>query len=784
MSKVQKSIGNGFSIFLLLPLLALIIPSFSYAGITDVVSTDKSFEYLRILFGDIVNVIQGGDGPAAPDHIIGQMSEVLNTGMLVFTGLISGYVFLVGVLNSANEGTVLGKSYNTMWIPMRMVLALSLVLPFQSGYSAMQVAVIWMGGQGIGLANSTWNAALDYMQATGSLYPPAIDPRFDDLADAYLSARVCVHGLNASDRRENLSDKEVVLERPDPAPSLQNPEEVPEFVESGELVQGKAYGNTESLGTILASRAAAAVAGYPAGVPRWYGSNFCGQVFFEFPAVDSTGNSAPAIAQYRKSILEAADALDVSLDIIAKDIVNHATNDALPAPDNDAFRLAVDTYKNAHKAALTTVMSTIAQDRLDSWISGDAKIASSPLGAREAGWLSAGAWYWDIQKINAETNELIKVKPRVMGADSELGKVEDFEIYSSALEDYKNSRMKVNKFGQLSNKLSESAYAETEGVDTDNNAVLEGVKQAISLAMYSPDPITALQNAGHSMITIMELALLSSKAAETALSIPDEMAKRKGGIIGAAASLISYPARLIGEEATKLVLGTSFLLAPLALMLAFYLPATPLILWILGVCGWFVLLIEAVIAAPIWAASHAMPEGDGFVGQRAQAGYMVILSLFLRPTLMLFGLFSSMVLMIVMGKVTLLLFIPFIQSMNSGYLTGIVTLFASLGILVMLLVQLSHRCYGLIHEVPDKVLRYIGGGAENLGESSGEQTNQRHFTSGSAAAVGSITKSKDSRDRKLAEAKKEQQRSIMEGAGGDSPDPQKSARDDFNKNNK
>jgi len=60
----------------------------------------------------------------------------------------------------------------------------------------------------------------------------------------------------------------------------------------------------------------------------------------------------------------------------------------------------------------------------------------------------------------------------------------------------------------------------------------------------------------------------------------------------------------------------------------------------------FVLLIEAAIAAPVWAANHVMPEAS-------KNGYMVMAFLFLRPTLMIFAFFISMIVMIGIGKVAM-----------------------------------------------------------------------------------------------------------------------------------
>jgi conjugal transfer/type IV secretion protein DotA/TraY len=60
----------------------------------------------------------------------------------------------------------------------------------------------------------------------------------------------------------------------------------------------------------------------------------------------------------------------------------------------------------------------------------------------------------------------------------------------------------------------------------------------------------------------------------------------------------------------------------------------------------FVLIIEAVIAAPVWAANHVMPEAS-------KNPYMVMAFLFLRPTLMIFAFFASLIVMIAIGKVAM-----------------------------------------------------------------------------------------------------------------------------------
>ena len=84
----------------LLPLLLL--SGGAFASITDVQPTDKSVEYLRYIFGSVVDIITGGTGPASPDSIMGALSEILNSGNWLINGRPGTYriqqLFLNGLL--------------------------------------------------------------------------------------------------------------------------------------------------------------------------------------------------------------------------------------------------------------------------------------------------------------------------------------------------------------------------------------------------------------------------------------------------------------------------------------------------------------------------------------------------------------------------------------------------------------------------------------------------------------------------------------------------------------
>lgn len=680
----------------LLILFPLLLSSFSAsASITDVEPSDKSVEYLRYIFGSTVDIITGGTGPAEPDSMLGAISEILNAGMLIFTGLIVGYVFLTGVLNSAHEGNPLGKSYSTMWIPLRMVLAVSLVLPFSGGYSTMQIGVLWVAGHGIGLANSTWSRALDYMAGTGTLYPPEISVNHEQMALNLLSSRVCMHAINTADRHLNIHDDPIEMVVGEYEGNLKGSAVARFFGVASEHKVMQRYASVYSSESAASEYAAASTTNFANGTPRHYGANPCGSVELKFSEIDSSNGSANLQRTFQKSIVDAHAILDEDLDSIAQQIVMRAVDENAPNPDISALYQVVVTYKKEYGKAVQAAVSGMADLKLNNWANGNPSASGSTMGARDAGWISVGAWYWDIQRLNAENQKMLSIKPIYTGFNDQVLQHPDFSMFETAIASYRDKMLVPNWDGTPVNALERSSYSDH---NLGLSVVLATAEKGLNLALTDPDPVSGLANFGHTIITTFETAYVVLKGLEIVAQTADDGAEALGGLSGGAARLVSSPLFQLAEGATSLLIFAGFLLIPLAIMLSFYLPATPMILWIMGVIGWFILLIEAVIAAPIWATSHAMPEGNGFVGQRAMAGYMVMLSLFLRPTLMIFGFFAAAVLIIVMGKVVALLFIPAMAGMVGDHLSGLFTLFAMLSIFTVLMIQIAHRVYGLIHE--------------------------------------------------------------------------------------
>ncbi|MCU7951273.1 MAG: DotA/TraY family protein [gamma proteobacterium symbiont of Bathyaustriella thionipta] len=705
----------------LLLFLLIVVSAPSYATVIDPPFTDKSVEYLKYIYGESTNIIFHTAGPGAPDTILGVMSAILNIGCLLFSGIIIGYTALSGVMNTAHEGQVMGKAYNSMWVPLRTTLALALMLPMASGFSVMQLGVLWFAGKGIGLADSTWEAALNHMDTSGTLYPPTVHVDGENIALRLLGMNICQAAVNqaAGEVAVTRSIKGHVIDLPDGAKGHKT---VISFSGKGSSFLGGYWDKITSYD----------LDELPA--------NVCGTSTISVSESTIGSNSYLTPVKEGEIRRDAYKELSTALTVLEDEMHVLAYNlvtDESPSWSGNEIADAAAVFESSITDAITTATSALNKE------------ANKNTGWKDTalknGWIDAGTWYISIVRLNEQ----------VQGFAKEITNVEFTEPNSDALSDSDSVVGLIKKANLiLTERTVNSKYgaikaSEESGLEDSKPSywpqVSEGIGAIINSSAKAEDPIIAMAQIGHGLIWTMEAAYIASRmlavvtgATSEAVkegSTPLELIPGLGGLLKTGSVFLAETAKLIAQDAVQIVTIGIILLFPVALSLAFYLPTLPYFMWAMGVAGWFVLLIEATIAAPIWAAAHSIPEGDGAINNHAKAGYMICLSLFMRPTLMLFGLFSSMILMVVMGRFVLLTFQPMMASVNAEHTSGIVTFIAFLMILTSLMIAIAHRAFGLIHEIPDKVLRYIGAMNENLGEAASEKQGRQVF-SGGVSRVG------------------------------------------------
>src|SRR3990167_3694843 len=129
--------------------------------------SDKSVYYLGQIFGSM-NGLLNSSSDIVDINILSTMFKTFNAIVVVIAALIVLYVTVVGVVMTAHEGEFMGKKWNNLWIPLRTVFGIAALVPTGSGYSSIQIVMMWVILQGIGAANTVWNTALAYSASVGS----------------------------------------------------------------------------------------------------------------------------------------------------------------------------------------------------------------------------------------------------------------------------------------------------------------------------------------------------------------------------------------------------------------------------------------------------------------------------------------------------------------------------------------------------------------------------------------------------------------------------------------
>jgi defect-in-organelle-trafficking protein DotA len=146
----------------------LCLPNLVFAGDGSLTFTPPPTDYSVIFLGDIFGIVDGvlhGTG----SQIMGEMFGVFNAAVLALGGIVVMYTLIVGTMNTAQEGQMLGQKWSSIWIPVRSTIGLAFLIPKSSGYCLMQVFIMWVCVQGVGAADKIWNAALDYLNRGGAI---------------------------------------------------------------------------------------------------------------------------------------------------------------------------------------------------------------------------------------------------------------------------------------------------------------------------------------------------------------------------------------------------------------------------------------------------------------------------------------------------------------------------------------------------------------------------------------------------------------------------------------
>jgi hypothetical protein len=114
---------------------------------------------------DTENPVYKPDTFPWPYHMgLHSMFAFYSTALLLVGMLIVIYYAVVVVVETAQTGTPFGKRFNTVWAPIRLVIAIGLLIPIGTGLNAAQYITLYVAKYGSNFASNGWltfNAAVN-----------------------------------------------------------------------------------------------------------------------------------------------------------------------------------------------------------------------------------------------------------------------------------------------------------------------------------------------------------------------------------------------------------------------------------------------------------------------------------------------------------------------------------------------------------------------------------------------------------------------------------------------
>jgi conjugal transfer/type IV secretion protein DotA/TraY len=640
-----------------------------------------------------VSANTGSSQIQSENTVIGQMLGQFTGFIMALAAAWVSYATIIQIHRAAETGRILSNTTSS-WAPVRLFLAIIMMFPLSTGFSAGQAAVIQVAMWGIGMAKTLYSNAVQSIGPDAMPIATPIIPGTRGVVAGLMQSEICRNLVNLASDDQNLV--------PEPTPTM---------------------GGTPGSGGYV-TWAYTLATGDATGQP------LCGSITIREPG--QPPNMAGVnidMAQQQETALTTVLASDIApvAQSAAQNLWQTRQASAL-APLQNAYTTAVQDYTNK----LTADASQAGQELQAAFEAAQARNGNVDLQQgqnqlNDLGWTAAGAYYLEIADLDGRTLSLLTATPTInppsyTGLGPSLSS--DLAPLIASVLDFQSQ---LSTYIQTADGLSApgggSDIVTGASQNHDDPSLLEKVLRKLNLAepavqalvqAISPtsgqwtDPFTALIHLGHVLITI----------ALTAITLAAVLASATGTAATTAWNILTFnwgaAAASVGAHLLMTFLGVPIFWGCLALLipgllLAFILPMVPFAMWIAGVGGWLVLVFETIVAVPLWAFAHLTFQGDGLHG-RGTEGYSLLLNVLVRPSLMLIGLFLGYYLFTCLSWLIFQSFgiaVHFVLA-DGWVVTNLLGAVVMICIFVLLHIGIALLSFRLISLFPHHVIKMIG----------------------------------------------------------------------------
>lgn len=676
---------------------------------------------IMIAFAQIFGELNGFWGPfdeaSAPGINSGiqlavhNMLSLYSKATMVIAVIIVLYYILTIIAEAAQTGTPFGRRFNSVWAPIRLVIALGLLVPLGSGLNSAQYITLWVAKMGSGLGSNMWFLVADSITQKPERFSMAKFevPWVRDAAARIFIMEVCRHAENKM-QGGSANITPVFLPLNDTENGVhgftleyKNEEFRPRYC--GKMQIRLTSGEDSSIAKSMA-------------VPTRQVATVSGNVIQRLIANDGViSNEAEKFADCNTSVGGRGSDCPVVLE--------------------DTFRKIMEEADKVEEA----ILSSSVEDFSETY----EKQVEDLKNKMQRSWIYAGVWYLEFGRLLQASKDLTASSVPNMTAGSvrtERTAWNEFwrgaqvgtESLRSDYADF-NASVQLEWTSRISHETETAIIIAARHYFTnineyiDRNAVPQkcvdintdsGYMAKIGcaiLGMLVPenlviladpnyktlDPMTSLINAGKE-ITDRSIVYIGYGLGAAGASVALSIIPKWGSFLSSVASGISKMLLLFGT----IGLGAG-------LILSFLLPLFPFIYLFFAAVSWIMEIFEAIVAMPLWALAHLRIDGEGMPGQAAINGYFLLLAILLRPGLIVVGMVGGALIFSASIYMLQTLFRDVIMIQTGGSATGLEILIYAI-VFAYLCYTAGITSFKLVDQVPNQILRWIGAGVSTFSE--------------------------------------------------------------------
>lgn len=654
---------------IMITMMALFLTNNALASnLFDPSSNDIMMKILSQMFGSIM--------PSGGIDAFGQAMTVFNGAIVMIGGILATYTLIAGTLGTAHDGEMLGKKFSSVWIPIRYAIGTALLVPVANGYSVVQMLVAWLIVQGNGLADNVWSAYMNqpYQSSVHSVQKSTQND-IKDLAEKIFLSQMC---LRANQQSINMSDS--ILDKVhqyEYGMAFDTDKNTYNFGD-----QNGMFGiGSDSCGSVKLPTPTTTQQTAQPNKTTYQGR------LGSFDSLFTQANIQPINVAQKTATLQLINDMGVLADKVASD--NQTMNNQLAKQYFNQIQTASNKYIQTLQASANQVQNQQA-------------VTSK---ASDYGWIMGGAYYMNIIQTDNKIFQAISNTPTASikldnHSDSSKGLNSiGLQIISSGDENYSG-------LGQRSGEETTNADMSWDGKIIN---VISKYFTGLDFGNVNNDarsPILILNDMGnqllsgyvHLIIALLGISVLSGGVGAI-LGIMGPLAKVAGAVVsGIGNALMSAIALLFIPLSTVIVI---------AFMAGYAIPMMPFIYYLGVVISYILLVIVAMVGAPLWVISMLYPNNSELGA--SSHGFMMLLRLLLKPALIVFGMIASLNFVDLLGEfINKVIFQVFAFETNST-LMGFFGVVFGVAIYTYIMWFLVKKSFSLLGYINDDIFKFIGG---------------------------------------------------------------------------